>query len=230
MSDQGYCPACLSPLLRANNNSIAVDFACSNCAVEYQLKGAKSKFGPKVSDGAYKTMLAAVRSNTCPALVLMHYSIVDWTVRDLIVIPPFALTEQAIIARKPLAPTARRAGWIGCRIDLTRIASQARVNVVEHGLAKDKDSVAQSYARLKPLESINASQRGWAMAVLNGIQMLNLRKFTTREAYKLESEMERIFPGNRNIRPKIRQQLQVLREMGLLEHLDRGVWGYPTAD
>jgi type II restriction enzyme len=47
MSDQGYCPACLSPLIRATNNSKAVDFGCSHCDVEYQLKSAKSKFGPE---------------------------------------------------------------------------------------------------------------------------------------------------------------------------------------
>ncbi len=230
MSDQGYCPACLSTLIRATNNSKAVDFGCSQCEVEYQLKSAKSKFGPRVSDGAYETMLAAVRSDNCPALVLMHYRPSDWQVRDLVIIPPFALTEQAIIPRKPLASTARRAGWVGCRIDLSRIAPQARVNVVQSGVVKDQSAVADSYARLKPLQSIKVSQRGWAMAVLNGIQSLGLKRFTTQDAYQLQAIMERIFPGNRNIRPKIRQQLQVLRDMGLLLHLERGVWGLPATD
>lgn len=230
MSDQGYCPACLARLTPTATNAKAVDFQCLECSVQFQLKSAKSKFGQKISDGAYETMLAAVRSDTCPALVLMHYRTVDWTVRDLTVIPPFALTEQAIIPRKPLAATARRAGWIGCRIDLTRIASQARVNVVEHGVAKDQSAVAKSYASLKPLQSIKVSQRGWAMAVLNGVQSLGLKRFTTQDAYRLEATMERIFPGNRNIRPKIRQQLQVLRDMGLLQHPQRGVWTLPATD
>jgi type II restriction enzyme len=230
MSNHGYCAACLSPLTPAANNAKAVDFACSSCAIQYQLKSSKTKIGMRVPDGAYETMLSAVRGDTCPALVLMHYRKIDWTVRDLIIIPSFALTEQAIIPRKPLASTAKRAGWIGCNIDLSQIAQQARVHVVKQGVVNDQAEVADSYARLKPLQSISVKQRGWAMGVLNGIQNLGLTKFTTQDAYQLVNSMARIFPGNRNIRPKIRQQLQVLRDMELLVHLERGFWSLPRVE
>jgi hypothetical protein len=33
-----------------------------------------------------------------------------------------------------------------------------------------------------------------------------------------------LHPGNRHIRDKIRQQLQNLRDAGLLRHVSRGVW------
>lgn len=229
MADQGYCPSCLSHLAPTPTNSKAVDFACPECWIQYQLKSTKSKIGTSVPDGAYSTMLSAVRSDTCPALVLMHYSKVDWTVLNLIVIPSFALTEQTIIPRKPLAPTSRRAGWIGCNIDLSRIAPQARVNVVTQGVVRNRMEVAGSYALLKPLQSINVNQRGWTMAVLNGIQSIGFRRFTTQDAYRLESFMKQIFPGNRNVRPKIRQQLQVLRDLGMLDHVGRGEWMLPAS-
>jgi type II restriction enzyme len=45
----------------------------------------------------------------------------------------------------------------------------------------------------------------------------------------LEKSLMQIFPGNRNIRPKIRQQLQVLRDMGILIHLSRGEWMLPKS-
>jgi hypothetical protein len=93
----------MSHLVSKGPNFKAVDFACPQCSVLYQLKSTKSRIGQRVPDGAYETMLAAVRSETCPALFLMHYSQREWTVCDLIVIPSFALTEQAIIPRKPLA-------------------------------------------------------------------------------------------------------------------------------
>lgn len=229
MGDQGYCPSCLSHLDPTPNNSRAVDFACPQCSIQYQLKSTKSKIGSRVPDGAYQAMLSAVKSDTCPALILMHYRKVDWSVLNLIVIPSFALTEQAIIPRKPLAATARRAGWIGCNIDLSRIAPQARVNVITQGIVRTRSDVANSYALLKPLQSINVKQRGWAMAVLNGIQSIGLRRFTTRDAYRLEGMMSQIFPDNRNIRAKIRQQLQVLRDMGLLHHVERGEWTLPAS-
>ncbi len=229
MADQGYCPSCLSSLAPAPTNTKAVDFACPQCSIQYQLKSTKLTIGTSVPDGAYTTMLSAVRSDTCPALVLMQYRKVDWSVLNLIVIPSFALTEQAIIPRKPLAATARRAGWIGCNIDLSRIAPQARVNVVKQGVVRTQMEVADSYALLKPLQSINVKQRGWAMAVLNGIQRIGLRSFTTRDAYQLEGMVSQIFPDNRNIRAKIRQQLQVLRDMGILDHVGRGEWTLPAS-
>lgn len=229
MADQGYCPSCLSRLAPTAVNAKAVDFSCPQCSIQYQLKSTKSKIGTSIPDGAYSTMLSAVRSDTCPALVLMHYRKVDWSVWNLIIIPSFALTEQAIIPRKALAATARRAGWVGCNIDLSRIAPQARVNVVKDGIVSKQAEVAGSYALLKPLQSINVNQRGWAMAVLNGIQSIGLRSFTTRDAYQLEGMMAKIFPDNRNIRAKIRQQLQVLRDMGLLNHVGRGEWTLPAS-
>ena len=61
--------------------------------------------------------------------------------------------------------------------------------------------------------------------------------FTTADVYAFERELERLHPGNRHVRDKIRQQLQVLRDMGLLLHVvrlrfasprqERGVWRLP---
>ena len=43
MADQGYCPSCLSQLTPAQTNFKAVDFACPQCSIQYQLKSTKSK-------------------------------------------------------------------------------------------------------------------------------------------------------------------------------------------
>ena len=37
-----------------------------------------------------------------------------------------------------------------------------------------------------------------------------------------EERLSRLYPGNHNVRPKIRQQLQVLRDRGWLEFVGRG--------
>lgn len=229
MGHEGYCPSCLSALNPTATNFKAVDFCCSQCAIQFQLKSTKSKIGLRIPDGAYSAMISAVRSDTSPALVLMRYDLAQWMVRDLIIIPSFALTEQAIIPRKPLAPSARRAGWVGCNIDLGQIAPEARVQLVVEGRSISEQKVAKRYANLKPLQTIKVSQRGWALAVMNAVRKLGLNKFTTQEAYQIEIEMHRLFPGNRNVRPKIRQQLQVLRDLGILVHLDRGTWMFPNS-
>jgi hypothetical protein len=49
-------------------------------------------------------------------------------------------------------------------------------------------------------------------------------EFGTDEAYKLVPQLQRLHPHNRHVREKIRQQLQVLRDSGLLTHVSRGHW------
>jgi hypothetical protein len=48
--------------------------------------------------------------------------------------------------------------------------------------------------------------------------------FTTAEVYAFAPELEKLHPGNRHVRDKIRQQLQVLRDLGFLIHVERGEW------
>jgi type II restriction enzyme len=62
---------------------------------------------------------------------------------------------------------------------------------------------------------------------LNGIRTLGKTEFTNDDAYTLEKKLSELHPDNRNVRPKIRQQLQVLRDLGLLIHDRPGVWRLP---
>ena len=40
----------------------------------------------------------------------------------------------------------------------------------------------------------------------------------------MDNDLQKLHPGNRNVRPKIRQRLQVLRDAGILLHLGRNLW------
>jgi len=46
------------------------------------------------------------------------------------------------------------------------------------------------------------------------------REFTLDEIYRYESEMRNYYPNNNHIEDKIRQQLQYLRDEGLILFLD----------
>jgi len=48
--------------------------------------------------------------------------------------------------------------------------------------------------------------------------------FTTRDLYRLEEIFAARYPSNRNVKAKIRQVLQQLRDMGLLRHIARATW------
>lgn len=48
--------------------------------------------------------------------------------------------------------------------------------------------------------------------------------FTNQDIYQFEPDFRQYYPENLNIRAKIRQQLQYLRELGFIEQISRGVW------
>jgi len=201
----------------------------------------------------------------------MRYALATWEVRDLLLIPSFMFSESAVIKRKPLSSTARRAGWVGCNIDLHRIAPEARIAIVKTvfqggtdilsvnskhrpeacaTLITPPEEVRARYTRLKPIREIKTTQRGWTLDVLNIVRRLvnsegraprdpNISdkmgrrgtppsdSFTTADAYAFTRELEKLHPDNRHVKDKIRQQLQVLRDMGLLLHIARGEWKLP---
>lgn len=220
-----YCPNCQAPSLNpAPNNSPAFDFACPNCALPYQLKSKRSPLGERIVDAAYEAMMRAIREDRTPNLYALHYNKDSWQVRNLILVPHFAFSPSAIEPRKPLAATARRAGWVGCNIVLKNIPPDARIRLVADGVPLPPRQVHESFIRLKPLEEIKPSERGWTLDVLKALRSLGRREFTNADVYAFEAEFERLHPHNRHVRDKIRQQLQVLRDRGLLVQIERGVW------
>ncbi len=62
---------------------------------------------------------------------------------------------------------------------------------------------------------------GWVRLVF---EYLPDNEFTTNQIYAHEKEFSNIYPENRNIKAKIRQQLQVLRDMGLIKHIGKSHW------
>ncbi|MGH7940455.1 MAG: hypothetical protein ACREFR_05225 [Limisphaerales bacterium] len=48
--------------------------------------------------------------------------------------------------------------------------------------------------------------------------------FTNADVYAHERELAQLHPDNRHIKDKIRQQLQVLRDLGILSQSRRGDW------
>jgi len=145
-----------------------------------------------------------------------------WQVWNLILVPRFAFSLSALEKRKPLSPRARRAAWVGCNIVLSNIPPDARIPLVIEGRPVTARVVRERYARLRPLEQLGIDKRGWTLDVLNVVRSLGKREFSLPEIYSLENQLARLHPRNRHIRDKIRQQLQVLRDLGLVGFLGRG--------
>lgn len=218
-----YCLNCDSDQLCCSPpNTAAVDYVCPDCDASFQLKAQSHSFGRKIIDAAYATMLQKIRADETPNLIALHYDLAGWNVRNVFLVPHFAFSISAIEKRAPLAATARRAGWIGCNILLTEIPPDARIPLIVNGSPANPKFARKQYARVRPLEKLRPAMRGWTLDVLNLLRSLHRSAFSLADAYALEPHLAALHPKNRNVRPKIRQQLQVLRDFGLLDFLGNG--------
>lgn len=224
-AEQLYCPACSGNEIDATPpNTRAIDFVCGQCAQSYQLKGKSSRWGNKVVDGAYDTLMEALRSDRVPNLLLLQYDPHRWKVVTLVLVPAFAFSPSAIECRKPLRPTARRAGWVGCFIILSRIPVEARIRMIFDGRPIPRATVRAQFRRLLPLKELTLPKRGWTLDVLNVVGSLGKASFTNADIYARCEELQGLHPENRHVKAKIRQQLQFLRNAGFLADEGRGRW------
>jgi type II restriction enzyme len=218
-----YCPACDSRRIDAlPSGTHAADFACPSCESRFQLKSKSSAFGNRVIDGAYAAMRRVIISDETPNLFLLHYRLPKLTVENVLLIPHFAFTLSFLEKRKPLSANARRAGWVGCNFLLDQIPTDARIPVVQGGQPVSSSKVRKAYEKLRPLEKLRVQKRGWTLDVLRVVKGLNKKEFTLKEVYDQEEALAKLHADNHNVQPKIRQQLQVLRDLGLLTFLSPG--------
>ncbi|SRR6266568_8887941 len=188
-----YCPARDSNrITRSRANTPAIDFTCPKCE-----RGLPAK---KPSD--------MESEKSC--------------VSNLLVIPRVFFTETVIEKRKPLSTTARRAGWVGCNILLGDIPEDGKIRMVRSGVPELKQTVRHEFDRVRGLAKLPPSLRGWTIDVLNAVRRIGEPQFSLERVYDFEGELQAAHPRNANVCPKIRQQLQVLRELGLIEFRGRG--------
>lgn len=221
-NSQMYCPSCLNEKVTSYpNNKKVYDFLCEKCKADYQLKASNKNFTTRVLDGEFNTMINAVNQNNAPNFFLLHYSN-DWHVKDLSVIPKIFITSSIIEQRKPLSITARRAGWTGCNILLKRIPEEGNIFVVRDEIIIEKEKVNKTWRKMSFLNLKRPKARGWTADVLRCIEDLGQKEFTLQEIYKSKAYLSELYPNNKHIEDKIRQQLQILRDNNILQFTSRG--------
>jgi len=170
-------------------------------------------------------MMATIREGRTPSFLLLEYSSA-WEVQALTVVHHSLITQDCIEERRALGPTARRAGWIGCNIILPKIAIEGRIPLVIAGNVHARETPRTAFARLQFLSKMPAERRGWAASLLNLLRQLPGECFSLNDAYYFEAHLAKLYPRNNNVRPKIRQQLQVLRDAGIIQFEARGLYKF----
>lgn len=216
-----YCPLCAAqPLHSFNNNKPVADFYCHHCGEEYELKSKQAKLSNVIADGAYQSMMARIKSDNNPNFFFLTYS-KQLSVNDLLIIPKHFFTPSIIIKRKPLADTARRAGWVGCNIDLRHVPDSGKIFLVKDQKPVEQKLVTSQFGKTLFMREQSQQTRGWLIDVLQCVDKLP-EFFSLSQAYQFADVLQQQHPENNHIHAKIRQQLQLLRDKGVLEFVGRG--------
>jgi type II restriction enzyme len=231
VKDWMYCPNCGSPhVSQFPANQPVADFFCPSCAEEYELKSQKKAFGAKVLDGAFRTMYERLAASNNPNLLLLNYDLAHLSITNVFVVPKHFFIREIVEKRKPLAATARRASWTGFNILLNKIPASGKIFFVRDGIPQPKESVLFHWKRTLFLREEGTEARGWLIEVMKCVESIGKKKFNLDDIYAFEDELSRLYPNNRHVKQKIRQQLQFLRDRGYLDFVSRGYYRLRAQD
>ena len=221
VKENSYCPNCGELSLNDFENNMPVaDFHCLGCKEEFELKSKNGKLSSIINDGAYDSMIKRITSDTNPNFFFLTYD--KNTVNNFLVIPKHFFTPEIIIKRKPLSENAKRAGWIGCNIDISKVPESGRIFIVENSNIIDQEKVYNKLKNTAFLKSKKLESRGWILDIMICIEEIRKESFTLDDIYSFENKLKIKYPNNNHIKDKIRQQLQFLRDKGLIEFNGRG--------
>lgn len=220
-----YCPICgESSIRKAEPNAPVKDYICDKCKSQYELKSKKSNsrnFESTVTDGAYQTMINRITSLDNPSFFFMHYD--RYEVNNLVIVPKCFFTPAVIEKRVALTETAQRARWIGCNIIMKAIPSIAKIPIIQDSLTIPIKNVVNQFNKVYNLQTQSIESRGWLVDVLTVIEQLE-ETFTLNQVYSFTRDFQIRHPQNHHIQDKIRQQLQFLRDKGIIEFIGRGIY------
>lgn len=223
VNNEIYCPNCGENVNQYENNRPVADFFCSKCNEEYELKSKKDSVGNKIVDGAYRTMIERLQGNNNPNFFFLNYNLKNLDVLNFLVIPKHFFIPEIIEKRKPLSEMARRAGWVGCNILLQSIPQTGKVFYIKNGKVESRNKVLENWQKTLFLrEEKKISEKGWILDVMSCIEKIGKKDFSLNEVYAFENILSKKHPDNKHIKDKIRQQLQILRDEGYLEFIERG--------
>ncbi len=218
-----YCPACLNESLdHTKTGKAVVDYECPNCDETYQLKSKKGPIRKKISNSAYQPKVEAIRRGTIPNFAFLRYDPEVWMVKELQVVPSHFMTESVIEKREPLSGDAERSGWVGSNILLENLPTDGKIPLVRNEELVPKEKVSDIWDRFSFMRDQPARSRGWLSDVLRCVRTLGEDYFTLDQVYEFEDELSRFHPDNKHVKAKIRQQLQFLRDEGVIEFLGDG--------
>jgi len=168
-------------------------------------------------------VIERLNSDNNPNFFFLTYDKSSLAIRNFLTIPKYFFVPSIIERRRALASTARRAGWVGCNINVSNVPEMGKIFFVQNGVVKSKDEVLDRWSKTEFIKSTgNIEAKGWLLDVLLCVERIKKREFSLDDVYAFEGVLKAKHPSNNNVQAKIRQQLQVLRDKGVVRFLGRG--------
>ncbi|PIE85254.1 hypothetical protein CSA08_03195 [Candidatus Gracilibacteria bacterium] len=107
-------------------------------------------------------------------------------------------------------------------IDFSAIPESGKIHYIQNGTYKTRTEILKEWEKIKFLEKEKSESKGWIFDIMKCIEKLKKEEFSLQEIYNFEQDLQKLYPENNNIKAKIRQQLQFLRDKKYLKFLSRG--------
>jgi type II restriction enzyme len=106
---------------------------------------------------------------------------------------------------------------------MSSIPDLGKIFYVQNGIPKSKNEVLDRWNKTQFVKSTsNIEAKGWLLDVLVCVEKIKKSEFSLDDVYAFENYLKAKHPLNNNIKAKIRQQLQFLRDKDVLEFVGRG--------
>lgn len=221
------CPSCAEAVTKTLNNTPGLDFVCNSCDLSFELKSKRGVLGAKIVDGAYQSMISKVLAGTQSNFFLLSYNH-EYVVTDLMLIPKRFIVPELVERRKPLVSGTRRAGWVGCNLRISHVPEVGKIFYVKDNLIVSTSEILSQWENTAFLENVSLPSRSWLIAVMRCVEKMSKSDFTIQEIYEFVPYLQIMFPKNKHVQAKIRQQLQVLRDRGWLKFRGGGRYSRNT--
>ena len=108
---------------------------------------------------------------------------------------------------------------------MSNIPEIGKIFFVQNGVVKSKDEVLEKWSKTDFVKSAQSVEsKGWLLDVLMCVEKICRDTVTVslQDVYAFEDFLKAKHPSNNNVKAKIRQQLQFLRDKGVIDFVGRG--------
>ncbi len=215
-----FCPNCGGKLSGQKNNKKVSDFLCKKCLEDFEQKASKNKFKWKTIAGEYNTYIEKLKEKDKPNFFFLHYIDKKYLVEDFFVVPKYFFVPEIIEKRAKWLKN--RPNYYMCSILFWKIPNSWKIYYIEDWKEISKEKILEKWQKTAFLKEIKQiKSKWWILDIMNIVESLNKQKFSLNEVYAFEKDLEKLHPENKNIKAKIRQQLQFLRDKWYLKFLEK---------